>query len=283
MKMYYQFMRAVIATLVSINFLLAQQSSDLPFQVLVAKNATIHGEEVKALKYVDDVTSIEVGEGGFLSLVHAGGTTYEMRERIFTFYLKPEELKERKIRPPLELLYMDSVVLDQTKLITVLYPPFDRSGYLVWDENEPFNVFWHLHDEPIINYILSVSDGNGNKIQDFRTKRHEYELKPTTYGLQTPTFIFKLSSTFAGETIESKTYTIELKSAPPYEKKAADVVLKALDLELSPTLALKAWQEVLGLPNANEYSDLYEKFLKRNSSILTAAGEDVQQLLSQNK
>lgn len=268
---------------VGVNLAFAQSTTDLPFQVLVANKATIYGEEVKPLQMVDDVTSIEVAEGGFLSLVHKGGTTYEFKEKIFTFYLKPEELKDRKSRPDLEVLYEDSVVLDQTKLITVLSPPFDRSGYTVWKEDEDLNLYWHLHDEPVIVYILSVFDNKGNKIQDFRTKNHEYVIKPSTFGLKDPILNFKLSSTFAGETIYSKSYTVELRSAPDYPKKAADYVLKALDLELSPVLALKAWQEVLGTPNGKEYAELYERFLNRNANTLTLAGQDVQQLLSQSK
>ncbi|WP_370088729.1 hypothetical protein [Ekhidna sp.] len=261
----------------------AQNTSDLPFQVLVAKNASIYGKPVEPLQMVDDVTSIEVQEGGFLSLVHKGGTTFEHTEKIFTFYLKPEELKTRQDRPMLELLYMDSTVLDPTKIITVLHPPFDRSGYLEWNENEPFELYWHLHDEPVLNYVLSVNDNAGPKIQDFRTRLHNYELKPTTYGLKKGAFTFKISSTFAGETVESKTYTVQLKSAPVYEKKATDLILKALDLELSPDLALTVWIEALSKPNGKHYFALFEKFLVRNKDLLTAAGQDVEQLLSQNK
>lgn len=261
----------------------AQDASDLPFQVLFAKDASIYGTPVEPLQMIDDVTSIEVKEGGFLSLVHKGGTTYEHTEKIFTFYLKPEELRNRQERPMLELLYMDSVALDPTKIITVLSPPFDRSGYLEWNENESFELYWHLHDEPVLSYILSVNDASGNKIQDFRTKYHKYLLKPTTYGLEDGLFSFKLSSTFAGETIESKTYTVQLKSGPIYEKKASDLILKALDLELSPVLALPVWQEALAMPNGQFFKPLFEKFLVRNESVLTAAGQDVQQLLLQSK
>ncbi len=263
--------------------LTAQETDDLPFQVLVAKDASVYGTPVKPLQMVDDVTAIEVKEGGFLSLVHKGGTTYEHTEKIFTFYLKPEVMKERKDRPRLDILYSDSTVLDPTKLITVLSPPFDRSGYLEWNENEPFELYWHLHDEPVVNYILSVSENGGNKIQDFRTRLHKYELKPSTYGLKEGSFTFKISSTFAGETIESKTYTVQLKSGPVYDKKATDLIIKALDLELSPALALPVWQEALSMRHGEFYKELFQKFLLRNQSILTASGQDVQQLLSQNK
>ncbi len=257
--------------------------SDLPFQVLVAQNASIYGDPVKPLQMVDDVTSIEINEGGFLSLVHESGTTYEHTEKIFTFYLKPEELKSLDERPRLDLLYMDSTVLDPTKMITVLYPPFDRSGYLVWKENEPFELFWHLHEEPVLNYILDVNTNAGVKIQDFRTRLHKYTLRPNTYGLADGVFNFKIRSTFDGETVESKTYTVALKAAKSYPMKATDLVLKALYLELSPDLALPVWQEALLKPNGKFYKPLFEKFLIRNSEILTAAGQDVQQLLSQNK
>lgn len=276
-------MRFFIGLLILSTTLHLSAQVDKPFQVLVAKDAHTYGIPVEPLQYVDDVTSIEVKEGGFISLVHRGGTTYEHTEKIFTFYLKPEELKNRNERPPLEMLYMDSTVLDPTNIITVIYPPFDRSGYLLWDESEPFEVFWHLHDEPVLNYVLSVETSDGTKIQDFRTKLHKYELKPTTYGLSDGIFNFKISSTFAGETVESKTYTVQLKSAPDYERKASDLILKALDLELSPNLALPVWQEALAMPNGKFYKPLFEKFLIRNQEILTATGQDVQQLLSQNK
>lgn len=278
-------MRLVIGLLIlSISLSLpAQETSDLPFQVLVAKDANTYGLEVKPLQMIDDVTSIEIKEGGFLSLVHKGGSTYEHTEKIFTFYLKPEPFQNREVRPKLELLYQDSTAFDYTKTITVLSPPFDRSGYIEWNESEPFEIFWHLHDEPVVNYIVSVSDNDGNKIQDFRTALHTYTLKPTTYGLQDGIFTFKLSSTFAGETVESKTYTVQLKPGEPNEKKATDLILMALDLELSPVLALPVWQEALEMPNGEFYKPLFEKFLNRNAKILNAAGEDVQQLLSQNR
>lgn len=278
-------MRSLISLLIlSLSFCLsAQESSDLPFQVLVTKDASIYGTEVKPLQMIDDVTSIEIKEGGFLSLVHKGGTTYEYTEKIFTFYLKPEKLKDRQTRPWLNILYSDTTVLDPTKLITVLHPTFDRSGYLEWNENEPFEIFWHLHDEPVLTYKLKVSDGNGNKIQEFPTRLHKYLLKPTTYGLEDGTFSFQISSTFAGETIQSKTYTGKIVPGPKYDKKATDIVLKALDLELSPELALPVWQEALSMPNGPFYRELFQKFLIRNQAVLTAAGQDVQQLLSQNK
>lgn len=278
-------MRFLLSLLIlSIVFhLSAQETSELPFQVLVAKDASVYGTPVKPLQMIDDVTSIEVKAGGFLSLVHKGGTTYEHTEKIFTFYLKPEELKNRNERPRLDLLYADSTALDPTKLITVLSPAFDRSGYLEWSENEPFELFWHLHDEPVLNYVLKVTDSKGNKIQDFRTSNHKYVLKPNTYGLADGAFNFKIESTFAGETMESKTYSVQLKPAPTYAKKATDLILVALDLELSPGLALPVWQEAINMPNGAFYKDLFQKFLVRNSKLLTAAGEDVQQLLLQNK
>ncbi|MEO9483168.1 MAG: hypothetical protein ABJG47_06970 [Ekhidna sp.] len=261
----------------------AQETSDLPFQALVTKGASVYGIPVMPLQFIDDVTSIEVAEGGFISLVHKGGSTYEHTEKIFTFYLKPQEFKERQERPRLELLYEDSLILDKSKLITVLHPPFDRSGYLVWNENEPFEVYWHLHDEPVLNYILTVSDGDENKIQDFRTRHHKYKLKPDTYGLADGIFNFKISSTFAGKTLESKTYSVQLEPGSIYEKKATDLIIQALDLELSPVFALQIWQEALQMENGVFYKELFQKFLIRNRSTLTAAGQDVQLLLSQNK
>ena len=277
-------MRYILSLLVFfISFSIAAQSGDLPFQVLIAKDASIYGEPVQPLQLVDDVTSIEVKEGGFLSLVHQGGSTYEHTEKIFTFYLKPEELKNRKERPQLDILYADSAIVDQTKTISVLYPVFDRSGYLEWNQEEPFELYWHMKDDPITSFKLQVSDNSGNKIQDFPTSLHTYQLKPNTYGLKDGTFIFKISISFAGETIESKTHTVQLKSAPMYEKKATDLILKALELEFQPELALPSWQQALEKPNGKFYADLYQKFLIRNKTKLRAAGQDVEQLLSQNK
>ncbi|WP_436514729.1 hypothetical protein [Ekhidna sp. To15] len=278
-------MRFLLSLLIlSISFhLSAQETSELPFQVLVAKDASVYGTPVKPLQMIDDVTSIEVKEGGFLSLVHKGGTTYEHTEKIFTFYLKPEELKNRSERPRLNLLYSDSIAVDPTKLITVLSPGFDRSGYLEWNENEPFELYWHLHDEPVLNYVLKVADSKGDKIQDFRTSKHKYVLKPNTYGLADGAFNFKITSTFAGETLESKTYSVQLKPAKTYTKKATDLIIIASDLELNPELALPIWQQALGMPNGEFYKELFQKFLMRNEQLLTAAGQDVQLLLSQNK
>ena len=273
----------IFLILVLLPNILLSQDKDLPFQVLVTNNATIYGVPVEPLQLVDDVTSIEVAADGFVALVHSGGTTYEMSEKVFTFYLKPEQLKDRKERPKLSVLYEDSTVLDQTKLITTLSPAFDRSGFLVWNKEEHMKVYWHLHDEPVLNYKISIFDKEGNKIQDYRTKHHEYVLKPSTYGLVDPFFSFRISSTFAGETIESKTYSVELQSAPTYEKKAADLVLQALDLELSPILALKVWQEVVGMPNGAQYSLLYQKFLMRNEMVLRSAGNNFDELLAEVK
>ncbi|WP_420316965.1 hypothetical protein [Ekhidna sp.] len=261
----------------------AQETSDKPFQVLVAQNANVYGTPVEALHYIDDVTSIEIKEGGFVSLVHRGGTTYEHTETIFTFYLKPHELRNRSKRPNLELLYMDDAILDPAKVITVLYPPFDPTGFITWNENESFALYWYLQDKPVLNYILSVSDNKGNKIQDFRTSHNNYTLKPETYGLSDGVFTFKISSSFAGETMESKTYTVQLQAGTEYVVKATDLILKALDLEYSPDLALPVWQEALAMPNGEFYKPLFIKFLNRNESILSASGQDVQLLLSQNK
>jgi hypothetical protein len=278
-----EFMLRQLFSIFTIFPLIIFSQQDLPFQVLVSKGASIYGEEVKPLQYVDDVTSIEVQDGGFLSLVHKGGTTYEKKEKIFTFYLKPEKLKERVERPRIAALYADSTILDQTKLITVLHPPFDRSGFLIWNEEEPFEFYWYMVDEPTLVYVVTVSDGEGNKIQDFRTKYNHYILKPLTFGLKNPSFMVQLSSTFAGETMSSKRYQIQLTKAPINPNKASDIVIKALDLEPSPTLALKAWQEAIQMPNGEFFVELYKLFLKRNRTILTAAGEDVELLLSQNK
>ena len=76
-------------------WLSAQSTSDLPFQVLTAQDAQIFGQTVEPLQFVDDVTSIEVADGGFVCLVHKGGTTYEYNEHIFTFSLMPDVKNDR--------------------------------------------------------------------------------------------------------------------------------------------------------------------------------------------
>lgn len=263
--------------------LIAQDADKKPFQVLVAKDAYIYGRAVEPLQFIDDVSSIEVNEGGFLSLVHEGGTTYEHTEKIFTFYLKPQKFKNRNERPNLALLYEDSAIVASSKTIVVLSPPFDRSGYLEWNKNNPFEIFWDLGDKPFVNYVIAVSDGSGKKIQDFPTKQHSYILKPSTYGLSDGVFSFVISSSLGGETTKSKNHTVKLVSGPVYNTKATDRVLQALDMEPSPTLALEVWKKALKLPNGSFYKNLFAKFLTRNEEELTKKGVDVKQLLLQEK
>ncbi|MEQ9402486.1 MAG: hypothetical protein RIM99_02770 [Cyclobacteriaceae bacterium] len=276
-------LRQAIALLLFIPQLVFSQTSDLPFQVLIAENATIFGNKVEPLTYVDDVTNIEVGENGFVALVHKGGTTFELKEKTFTFYLKKEKLKDQANRPDLTVLYEDSARVDDTKIIKVLHPVFDAAGTISWKSDEPFEMYWHLPDEPVISYKVTVSDHTGKKIQDFGTRNHSFILKPYDFGLEENLFIFQISSTFAGETIKSKRYNIELEEAPSYPIKASDLVLKALNLELSPVSALDAWKEVLGAENGKFYFGLFEKFIARNMVKLTDSAEDIELLLSQNK
>ena len=260
----------------------AQSADDRPFQVLVSEGATIGDEQVEPLQFVDDVTSIDIAEGGFLSLVHKGGTTFEKREKIFTFYLKSDPLKNLEQRPDIGVLYEDSLQTSDERGISVLFPVFDRSGYIEWDENQPFDLFWHVPTGSMPSYIVTVNDNQGNKIQDFRTKLHKYLLEPSTYGLADGQFSFKIKSSFAGETLESKTYTVQLKSSKS-SRKAADHVLKALELEPNPALALPAWQQALQDENCDFYKALFVKFLNRNRKPLSTAGVDVDSLLLQNK
>jgi hypothetical protein len=96
-------------------------------------------------------------------------------------------------------------------------------------------------------------------------------------------FIFHISRTFAGETISSKKYHINLKEAPSYPTKASDLVIKACNLERIPAYALDIWKEIMLMENGQYYFDLFEKFIARNKSVLTESGEDIELLLSQNK
>ena len=262
------------------NFLFSQSA---PFQVLVAKKASVYGESVLPLQYIDDVTSIEIEDGGFISLVHQGGTTYEINETIFTFYLKPELLKERVKRPMLERLYSDSLSSELATNLKVLYPPFDRSGLLSWHETKPVKIYWNQLGTVASSYVVTLSHIDGKKIQDLRTGKPEIELKAYDYGLTQPIFAFKITNKFAGETSESKTYSISLKASPDYPTKAADLVLKALDLEQNSLQALETWEELLSMQNGEQYLDLYKKFLGRHAERLSSAGKDVQQLLLQNR
>ena len=272
--------RLVYLIVLAPNILLSQ---DKPFQVLVCNKATIYGQEVKPLQMVDDVTSIEVGDDGFLAMVHKGGTTYEVREKVFTFYLKPSKIKNRSQRPALEVLYSGSSTFTSSKLITLLHPSSDASGYFEWDENVPLKIYWYLHGHPVLNYKITISDHNGKKIQDYRTNKNTFDLKPGNFGLAEPLFNFSLSSTFAGQTMTSKNYAVSLKPSVPYDTKAADKILMALDLEPDPLLALTIWKEAIAMPNGQEYLTLYEKFLRRNTEVLTSAGQNVVQLLSENR
>ncbi len=276
-------LRQAIVLLLFIPQLVHSQTSDLPFQILVAKDVFVFGKAAEPLTYVDDVTSVDVKPGGFLALVHKGGTTYEIEKKTFTFYLKPEKLKELDKRPEFRFLYQDSTVRDPTETITILHPSFNYDRTVTWPDSTPFKVFWHFPDEPVLVYKVTVRDHNGKKIQDFGTKRHDFVLKPYNFGLDEKEFIFQISSTFAGETNRSMEYTIQLEDAPTYPKKASDLVLMAANLELSPLAALEVWKEVLGMEKGKFYFDLFEKFIGRNKAILTKSGEDVDLLLSQNK
>lgn len=259
------------------------QNEDKQFQVLVSKNAKVFGSELAPLAYVDDVTSIDIEQDGFVALVHKGGTTFELSESTFTFYLKAEKLKERSDRPPLEILYEDSAKADLTKTILVLHPKFDRSGLIQWRKDEPVEITWHMPDEPVIAYKISILDHNGKKIQDFGSKKNQFTLKPFNFGLEETLFMFQVSSSFAGETMMSKRYQISLVDAPAYPVKAADLVIKALDLELSPNVAIETWKEILGKENGRHYMTLFEKFVSRNGSKLNASEEDIKLLLSKDK
>ncbi|MEP1095262.1 MAG: hypothetical protein ABJG78_09140 [Cyclobacteriaceae bacterium] len=276
-------LRKAIVLILFIPQLLYSQTSDPAFQILVAKDAFIFGRAAEPLTLVDDVTSIDVKPGGFLALVHKGGTTYEHTEKVFTFYLKPQKLKELNRRPNLDILYKDKASSDSTDSIVILYPQFNSDKTVIWRDNTPFEIFWHLPDEPVIAYKLTIRDHTGKKIQDYGTKKHSFVLKPYNFGLDEKEFIFQVSSTFAGETTRSSEYTIKLQDGPQYPKKASDLVLQAANLDLSPMSALEVWKQILGMENGKYYFELFEKFITRNKALLTESGEDVELLLSQNK
>lgn len=276
-------LRQAIALLLFLPQLIYSQTSDLPFQILVAKDAYIFGRAAEPLTFVDDVTSVDVKPGGFLALVHKGGTTYEFTEKIFTFYLKPEKLKDRDQRPVLNVLYEDATQIDPTESIAVLHPQFNVDRTINWPDSTPFEVYWHLPDEPVISYKITVRDHTGKKIQDYGTRMHQFVLKPYNFGLDENEFIFQISSTFAGETTRSMEYTIKLVEGSNSALKASDLVLKAANLELSPVSALEVWKEVLGMENGKFYFELFEKFIDRNKEVLAKSGEDIELLLSQNK
>ncbi len=277
-------LRKAIVILLFIPQLVHSQTSDLPFQILVARDVYVFGKPAEPLTFIDDVTSLDVKPGGFLALVHKGGTTYELKEKIFTFYLKPEELKDVDQWPKLEVLYQDLPLPDPTETITVLHPLFNRDRTIIWGDSSPLEVYWHLPNEPVLVYKVTVRDHNGQKIQDFGTRKHKFTLKPYNFGLDEREFIFLVSSTFAGETTRSMEYTIQLEKNPPASpQKASDLVLKACNLELSPVAALEVWKEVLGMDNGKFYFELFEKFINRNKEVLAKSGEDIEQLLTQNK
>lgn len=276
-------LRKAIVLLLFAPQLLYSQTSDPAFQILVAKDAFIFGKAAEPLTLVDDVTSIEVKENGFVALVHKGGTTYEHKEKVFTFYLKPEKLKELNRRPNLKILYEDEASTDSSESIVVLHPQFNSNKTVVWSDSIPFEIFWHVPEDPVIAYKIAIRDHTGKKIQDYGTKKHSFVLKPYNLGLDEREFIFQISSTFAGETVRSAEHTINLKSGPEYPKKAADLVLQAANLDLSPIAALEVWKQVLRMENGKYYFELFEKFITRNKTLLTESGEDVELLLSQNK
>ncbi len=273
-------LRKAIALLLFVPQLIYSQSSDLPFQILVAKDVFVFGKEAEPLTFIDDVTSLDVKPGGFLALVHKGGTTYELKEKIFTFYLKPEKIKDADQRTNLSVLYEDTRLPDVSDKIEILHPIFNGDRTISWPDSIPFEIFWHLPDEPVLVYKLSVRDHKGQKIQDFGTKEHSFLLKPYNFGLTENEFTVQVSSTFAGEVSRSTEYSVILKQAPPYPIKASDLILKACNLELSPVSALEVWKEILGMENGKYYFELFEKFINRNKAVLAESGEDIEQLLT---
>ena len=275
--------RLAIVLILLLPHYVISQTSDQHFQVMVAKDASIYGQEVEPLRFVDDVTRIDVKPGGFIVLVHKWGATFEMNEDIFTFYLKPKKLKENASFPKINILYQDSTLIDNSKQIVVLHPLFDSAGSLKWPIETPLEIYWHLPNEPVISYKLSIMDHDGNKIQDYGTRKHQFILKPFNYGLTENSFLFQVSSTFAGETISSMRYGVDLVEAPEYQIKASDLLMKALNLELSPVSALEVWQEILTMENGDYYFDLFKRFIQRNTDVLTKSGENIEQLLSQNR
>lgn len=266
---------------ISSNFVFSQSQ---PFQVIVADKGYLFGNELNTLQYVDDVSTIAIKDGGYVALLHVTGNTFELYEETFTFYLKPHDGRRWNKLPELSWLLEDTTVSSVNKTIEVVYPPFDDSGYLESNANEPIEIFWHANDDqPVLNYQIAVSDAKGNKIQDFRTNKNSFLLNHATYGLQDPSFIFQVSSTFAGETIASKRYQVDLYNAEIYEEITSDLVMKALLLELMPEYAFEIWKKIAGSENGKYYTHYYQKFLIRNKEKLISAGIDVEQHLSQNK
>ena len=95
---------------------------------------------------------------------------------------------------------------------------------------------------------------------------------------------FRSQAHLPGETTRSMEFKIRLEEDPgPIPLKASDLVLKACNLELSPVSALEVWKEVLGMENGKYYFELFEKFINRNKVVLAESGEDIEQLLTQNK
>lgn len=279
-------MKHLVSILLVLYFMssLAQESNINPFQVLVAKNATAHGKPLQPLQKLDDITKIKIQEDGFVSLVHSGGTTFELTDDVYTFYLKSHPSRQRKQSPEIHLLYEEEKLISNTSNndIELLYPPLSASNQLVAEADVPLKIYWDL-DKAVLNYTITIFEGD-NKIQDFKTRNCEYELKPSTYGLTSNRMGFKITSDFYGEKYATPAYQVELIGASKnYEMKAADYVIKALNLESNPMVALSAWQEALEQPNGLEYVALYEKFLGRNSSELSGVQTTVEQLLSQNK
>lgn len=276
-------LRLTILLLLLIPQLGFAQTSTLPFQVLVAEGATISGGQVEPLIFVDDITSIELAEDGFVALTHIGGTTFELSKTTFTFYLKPEKFKELDERPELEILYETASREDNSESIVMLHPKFDSLGVVNCIIDKPIELFWHIQNEPVASYKLRVSDHTGKKIQDFGTSKNTFMLKPYDFGLEEDEFIIQLSSSLAGITNVSKKHYIKLMKMPEYPVKASDLVLKALNLEVSPLVALETWREVLGVANGKRYFKLFELFVTRNREALSGATEEVELLLSQNR
>lgn len=247
------------------------QGPDLPFQVIVADKASVYGRELRSFDFVDDVSTIKIEEGGYLSMVHQSGYTFELYETVFTFDLTP---KEHPLVEKPNLGVLDSVA-SQVRLgveLELTYPRVTSNNVLEWDSEDPVTVYWGTQQEIPGTFTVSIFDDQTEKIQDFKTKKSNYTLKPSTYGLQTPAMKFIVTHTLGDETIRSPLYTVNLISAAPKEKKVPDLLLRTIAYDYVAEVAYEIWQQILDSPQARHYRKFYENFLKRNQLALEQKG-----------
>lgn len=266
----------ITMVVLSLTVLFAQKKEHNEFTVLAEKDAFIYGKKIATLQKLDDVTKIEIKDGGYVALVDAYGFTYELKESTYTLDLKAEGIAPTNL-PDLKFMYADKKQEDDK--VFLLYPRADEKLQLQVVHKSVIDFYWNKHKDLYGSQTIHAFTSSGNKIQDFKTTKHTYGIKPAGLGIDDG-FTFRISyKDYDMREYSSEQYTVNLVKDNSYQMKAADYVIKALCMESLPKVALDVWQKALNMANGKFYSKLYTKFLDRNKDVLVELGADTTALI----